>query len=107
MRVFLVCTDNGGDDLGLVAIVIGERRTKRTVGEAARKDGGVGWAAFTAEERARDFAGRIGPLFNVDRKREEVDAVTNAFGGVGGGENAGASDLSNNGTLALLRKFAG
>ena len=74
VRVVLVGADHGGDDLGLVAEAVGERRAQRPVGEAAGEDRVLGRAAFTTEERAGDLAGGVGTLFDVDRQREEVHA---------------------------------
>ena len=59
VRVGLVGTDDGDHDLGLVAEAVGEGRAQRAVGEAAGEDRILGRAAFTAEERAGDLAGRV------------------------------------------------
>ncbi len=83
--VLLVGADDGVDDLGLVAEAVGERRAQRAVDEAAGQDGLLARAALTTEEGAGDLARGVGPLLDVDRQGEEVDALTNAVGGVGGG----------------------
>ena len=71
---------------------VGERRPQRPVDEAAGQDGLVGRAALTAEERAGDLAGGVHPLLDVDGEREEVDALPDVLGGVGGDEHGGVAD---------------
>ena len=92
VRVLLVGADDGDDDLGLVAEAVGERRAQRPVDEPAGQDGLLAGTALPAEEGAGDLAGRVGPLLDVDGQGEEVDAVTDAVGGVGGGQHGGAAD---------------
>ncbi len=76
VRVLEVDTEDGRDDLDLVAEVRRERRAQRPVGQAAREDGELAGATFTAEERTGDLARGVRALFDVDGEREEVDAVT-------------------------------
>ena len=107
MRVGHVGADDGEDDLDLVAEPVREGGAQRAVGEAAGEDGILGRAAFTTEERARDLAGGVGTLFDVDGQREEVGAGTDVLGRVGGGEDSGATQGCNDGAHALLSKLAG
>ena len=74
VRVLEVDTENGGDDLNLVAEVGRERRAQRPVGEATGENGELARTTFTPEERTGDLARGVRPLFDVDRQREEVDA---------------------------------
>ena len=76
VRVLEVDTENGGDDLNLVAEVGGERRAQRPVGEPTGENREFAGTTFTTEERTGDLARGVGTLFDVDRQREEVDAVT-------------------------------
>src|SRR5207244_13445739 len=99
LRVLYVGTHDGDHDLGLVAVAVGERRAQRTVDQSAVEDGGIARTAFTTEERTRDLARGIRPLFDVDRQGEEVDALAHARGGVGGGEDHGVAELGDDGTL--------
>ena len=87
VRVDLICTEHGDDDLRLVAVAVGECRTKRAVDQTTGENRLLTRAAFATEERARNLAGCIRTLFDVDRQREEVDAVANALSGVGGDEH--------------------
>ena len=104
--VLLVGAHDRDDDLGLVAEAVGERRAQRPVDQAAGQDGGVGGTALPAEEAAGDAPGGVHPLLDVDREREEVDAVTNALGGVRGDQCFGAGDLGDHGSLGLEGQLA-
>ena len=55
---------------------LGERRPQRAVGEAAGEDRVLARTTLTTEERAGDLARGVHALFDVDREREEVDALT-------------------------------
>ena len=107
MRVGLVGAEDGEHHLHLVAEAIGEGGTQRAVGETAGEDGVFGGAAFTTEERTGDLAGGVGTLFHVDGEREEVGAGAHVFGGIGSREHRGATNRTDDGTLALLSQFAG
>ena len=105
-RVVLVGTEDRRDDLGLVAEAVGERRAQRPVGEAAGEDRVLARTTFATEERAGDLAGRVRPLLDVDRQREEVHAFTHALGGVGGGEDLRPTDGRHDGAHRLGGKLA-
>ena len=107
MLVVLVGAEHGRDDLGLVAEAVGERRAQRTVGETAGEDRFLGRTTFTTEERAGDLAGRVGPLLDIDRQREEVHARAKVLGRIGRGEHLRAADGRHDGSLALRRELAG
>ncbi len=106
VRVVLVGTEDRRDDLGLVAEAVGERRAQRPVGEAAGEDRVLARTTFATEERAGDLAGRVGPLLDVDRQREEVHAFTHALGGVGGGQDLRPTDRRHDGAHRLRGKLA-
>ena len=76
VRVLQVGAEDGGDDLHLVAEPGRERRAQRPVGEPAGQDRLLAGATLTPEERAGDLARGVRPLLDVDRQREEVDALT-------------------------------
>ena len=63
------------DDLDLVAEALGEARPQRPVGEPAGEDGGLARATLTTEDAAGDLPGGVHALLDVDREREEVDAL--------------------------------
>ena len=92
VRVLEVDTEDGGDDLDLVAEVGRERRAQRPVGEPTGEDRELAGATFTPEERTGDLARGVRPLFDVDRQREEVDALTGLRRG-DGRQQRGAADL--------------
>ena len=48
---------------------------QRAVDQAGREDRRLARPAFAPEERAGDLAGRVHPLLDVDREREEVDPL--------------------------------
>ena len=75
VRVLEVGAEDRRDDLHLVAEPFGERRPQRPVGEPAGEDRLLARTTLTAEERARDLARGVHPLLDVDRQREEVDAL--------------------------------
>jgi hypothetical protein len=68
------------DDLDLVAQALHKRGAQRPVDEAAGQDGVLGRAALAPEEGAGDAAGRIHPLFDVHREREEVEPFLGLLG---------------------------
>ena len=76
--VLLVGAEDGDDDLGLVAVALGEAGAQRAVDQPGGQDGRVGRPALPAEERPGDLAGGVHPLFDVDGEREEVDALPDA-----------------------------
>ena len=91
VRVLEVGAEDGGDDLDLVAEVARERRAQRTVGEPAGQDRLLARPTFTAEERAGDLARGVHPLLDVDRQREEVDALA-GLATCDGGQQRGVTD---------------
>ena len=107
VRVFLVGAEDRQDDLCLIAVPVGERRPQRAVGQAAGEDCVLARAAFTTEECARDLAGSVSTLFDIDGEREEVDAISDIFGCVGGCQHGGPSETDDNCTLRLRGELAG
>ncbi|CAB4861935.1 unannotated protein [freshwater metagenome] len=107
VRVRLIGTEYRDDHLGLVAVAIGEGRAQRTVSEAAGEDCVLSGTTLTAEERAGDLARGICTLFDVDRQREEIDAVTDVFCGVCSRKHRGAPDGGHHSPLGLQSQLAG
>ncbi len=68
------------DDVDLVPEALRERRPQRPVDQPAGEDGLVGRPALPAEERARDLAGGVHPLLDVDGEREEVGSLPHLAG---------------------------
>ncbi len=107
MGILLVGAEDGDDDLGLVAVAVGEAGAQRPVDEPGGQDGGVGRPPLPTEERAGDLAGGVHALFDVDGEGEEVDPFADARGGVGGGQDDGVAELGDDGALGLLGEPAG
>ena len=105
--VLAVDAHDGDDDLGLVAVAVGEARPQRAVDQAAGEDGQVGGPALTPEEAAGDAPGGVHALLDVDRQREEVDALADVAGTVGGDEHLGLAEAGEDRALALEGQLAG
>jgi hypothetical protein len=105
--VFHVDTNNGDDNLCLVAVAVWECWTKWAVDQTTGENCLLGWATFPAEECARNFSCCIRTLFNVDGEWEKVDAITHATSGVCSSKNGGATNCCDNGALRLCRKLSG
>ena len=87
VRVVLVVRRQDGDhDLDVVLVALGEQRADGAVREARGERGSLGRAALALDEPARDLAGGVHPLFEVDREREEVEPWA-GLGAVGGPED--------------------
>jgi hypothetical protein len=100
--------EHGDDDLNLVAEAVHERRAQRAVDEAADEDGLGRRAPLTAEERAGDLARGVRALLDVDRQREEVEALAGVLARARGGEKHGLFvEVGGDGSLSLLREAAG
>jgi hypothetical protein len=101
-----VGAEDGADDLGLVAVALGEARPQGAVDEPAGQHRGVGRTGLPAEERAGDLPGGVGPLLDVDRQREEVDALAGGLLTVGRDEDGGLAELHDDGALRLRGELA-
>jgi hypothetical protein len=60
--------------------LIREARPLRPVGEATGEDGGLAGPTLTPEHAAGDLARGVHALLDVDRQREEVDALARLAG---------------------------
>ena len=108
VSVIRVHGEHGLDDLHFVAQGVREQRAQRAVDDAAGEDGLGARAAFTAEERARNLAGSVHLLFNIDGQREEVVVLLRAGTGGGGGQNHGiVVEVGGHGAIGLLGEAAG
>src|SRR5699024_8088293 len=79
--VVRVDREDRADDLHLVAQALDEQGAQRAVDEAAGEDRLGRGAALAAEERAGNLAGGVLTLLDVDRQREEVDALPGVLAG--------------------------
>ena len=99
--VLLIGAQNGSDDVDLVAEPVGKRGPQRSIDESARQDGRLGGPTLPPEERARDLARGIHPLFDVDGEGEEVDTLANTTGSRRGHQDGGVAHASDYGTVGL------
>ena len=108
VSVIRVHGEHGLDDLHFVAQGVREQRAQRAVDDAAGEDGLGARAAFTAEERARNLAGSVHLLFDIDGQREEVVVLLRAGTGGGGGQNHGiVVEVGGHSAIGLLGEAAG
>ena len=108
VSVIRVHGEHGLDDLHFVAQGVREQRAQRAVDDAAGEDGLGARAAFTAEERARNLAGSVHLLFNINGQREEVVVLLRAGTGGGGGQNHGiVVEVGGHSAIGLLGEAAG
>ena len=96
----------GGDDLHLVAEALGEARAQRAVGEATGEDGGLARPTLTTEDAAGDLARGVHALLDVDRQREEVDALT-GLAGDDGAQDGGVAHPHEHRAVGLGSELAG
>ena len=100
-----VGTHDGGDDLHLVAEALGEARAQRTVGETAGEDGRLAGTTLTTEDAAGDLARRVHALLDVDRQREEVDALA-GLRRDDGAQDGGVTDADEHRAVGLGSELA-
>ena len=84
--VLVVRREDRDDDLDVVLVALGEQRADRAVRQARGERRRLGRAALALDEPARDLAGGVHPLLEVDGEREEVEAGAR-LGAVGGPED--------------------
>ena len=103
--VLLIGHEGGGNDLDLVAEAVGEGRADWTVDHASSEGGLLGGTALTLEIAARDAAGSVHLLVEVDGQREEV-VVLALLGNDDRGEHGGVALLDERGAGGLLGELA-
>ena len=106
-RVVVVVLQNGADDGNVVAQVLREQRTHRTVDLTRGQDRLLGRTALTAHERAGNAAYCVHTLLKVNGEREKVDAVTRLSGCGSGNENSGLAVANQAGAVSELCHLAG
>ena len=99
--------EDGADHLNLVAEALRPERPDRAVDHARGQRGALGRAPFPLEEAAGDLAGRVGPLLDVDRQREEVGALAGLRPSHRGGEHHRLARPDDDGAVCLLGELAG
>ena len=104
--VLLVRRQDRDHDLDVVLVALGEQRADRAVGEAGGEGRGLGHPALALDEAARDLAGRVHPLLEVDGEREEVETGPR-LGAVGGPEDEGVAVADGDGAAGEAGELAG
>ena len=104
--VDLIGTEDGPDDVHLVAEALRERRAERAVDQPVGEDRLIGGLALTAEERAGDLPCGVGPLLHVDGKREEVGSLAYRSCSRGGHQHDGVADPAEDRAVGQLRELA-
>jgi len=98
---------NGADHLHLVAKALRPERPNRPVDHPCGEDGTLGRAPLPLEKAARDLAGGVHPLLDVDREREEVCALARFHTALGRGEHHRVACADDDCAVRLLREVAG
>ena len=98
---------HGADHLHLVAEALRPERPDRAVDHAGRERRALGGAPLTLEEAAGDLAGRVGPLLDVDREREEVRAFARLRPADGRREHHRVAGAHHDRPVRLLGELAG
>ena len=106
-RVVIIVLENGADDGNVVAQVLREERTHRTVDLTRGQDRLLGRTALAAHEGAGDAAYGVHALLEVNGEREKVDAVTRLSGCGSGNENSGLAVANQAGAVSELCHLAG
>ena len=104
--VHLVGHERGGNDLHLVAEAVREARADGTVDHARGEGGLLGGTALALEVAARDTAGSVELLIEVDGEREEI-VVLALLGDHNGHERGRVTLLDEGGAGSLLGKLTG
>ncbi|HTZ04647.1 MAG TPA: hypothetical protein VMB53_02730 [Gaiellaceae bacterium] len=99
--------EHGADDLHLVLEALRPQRPDRAVDHARREDRPLRGAPLALEEAARDLAGGVHPLLDVDRQGEEVGVLPRFGAALGGGEHHRLAGTDDDGAVRLLRELAG
>ena len=99
--------EHGADDLHLVAEALRPERPDRAVDHPRGEGGALAGASLALEEAAGDLARGVHALFDVDREREEVGALTGLRASHCGGENHRLAGANDDCAVRLFREFAG
>ncbi len=102
-----VCRERRENDLNVVAEAFGEERAQRAIYQAAKKNGRLAGAAFTAEEAARNLTGGIQSFFEINGEWEKVNAWADVLGARGGSQEYGVADVNRHCATGLLGQRAG
>src|SRR4029077_19030248 len=104
--VLLVRREDGDDELDVVLVALGEERADRAVGLAGGQGRGLGGASLTLDEAARDLAGSVHALFELDGERKEVETGAR-LRAVGGAEHHRVAVADRDGSTGESGESAG
>ncbi len=104
--VFTIGREEGGDDLGVVEVALGEERPQGAVGHATGEDFLFGGAAFTFEVATGEFADGGGALAVFNSQGEEILAFLDGGGGDGGDDDDGFAVANGDGSVGQFGDFA-
>ena len=107
MAVLAVDRQHGADDLHLVAKALGPERPDRPVDHARVQRGLLGGLALALEEAARDLAGGVHLLLDVDGEGEEVGSLTRLAATDGRGEHDRGAAAHRDCTVGLAGQLSG
>src|SRR5262249_34112055 len=94
------------DALHLVAVALRPQRPDRPVDHARRQDRLLTLAPLALEETAWDLPGRVHPLLDVDREREEVRPLASLGAALCGRKDQRVAGPHDDRTVRLLRQLA-
>ena len=98
--------EDGGDALHLVAVALRPERPDRAVDHARGQDRPLGGASLALEEAAGDLPGRVRPLLDIDREREEICALTGVGAALRGRKDHGLAGADDDCAVCLLGELA-
>ncbi len=104
--VLHVVAQHRDDDLGLVAVAFGEKRTDRTIDQAGDQRLALGGASFAFEVTARNFAGGEILLLIIDGQRKEIDSGARGSVSHDGREHHGLAIGCDDGAIGLAGDLA-
>ena len=105
--LLLIGAQHRGDDLDIVAEVLGEERSHGAVDHAAGENGVLARPALAAGERPRNATRRVQLLLVVAREREEVDALARRPRRDGRDEQHGVAGADHKRAVGLLGDMTG
>ena len=105
--VVVIVSHNGAHDGYVIAQILREQRTHRTVDLTGSDGSLLACLALTAHKGARDTAYCVQLFFKINGKREEIHALTRLRGSGSGNKNYGIAVANQSGTICQLCNLAG
>ena len=105
--LLLIGAEHGGDDLDVVAEVLGKQRSHGPVDHPAGQDRGLGGPAFAPRKRPRDAAGSVELLLVVTGQRKKVDSFSRSLRGHSGDQENCVARANHDRAVGLLGHVTG